>query len=176
MFDLPTELEVLVRGIVLAAGALLWVLLLVRVVGLRSFSKMTAFDFVATVATGSLLATAATASQWTEFAQVGIAVFAVMGVQAALAILRKASGRARDLLGNTPILLMRDGVFLEDALNKSRVAREDVLGKLRAANVLDINQVRAVVLENTGDISVLHGGELNEEVLGGVKGIDANPV
>jgi uncharacterized membrane protein YcaP (DUF421 family) len=173
MFGVPNEWDVLVRGVVLTITALLWVLLVVRVVGLRSFSKMTAFDFVATIATGSLLATAATATRWPDFVQVGIAVLALMAVQAALAGLRKASGTARDLLGNTPILLMRDGRFLDDAMRSARVAREDVLAKIRGANVGSISAVRAVVLETTGDISVLHGGDPDQALLEGVRGADS---
>lgn len=170
MFDLPEGWDVIVRGVVLTVAALLWVLLVVRVVGLRSFSKMTAFDFVATVAMGSLLATAATATRWSDFVQVAIAVVALMAVQAALAALRKASDAAREVLSNTPILLMRDGEFLEDAMRKSRVARNDVLAKIRAANVSSISDVRAVVLETTGDISVLHSGEVDQDLLDGVRG------
>ncbi|KPF64566.1 DUF421 domain-containing protein [Porphyrobacter sp. AAP60] len=175
MFVEPNEMDILARAVLLTAGALLWVVLLVRMVGLRSFSKMTAFDFVATIATGSLLATAATATSWSGFAQVAIAILALMAVQAALSALRKASRTARELLGNTPILLMRDGVFLDDAMRTSRVAREDVMAKLREANVTDLKAVRAVVLENTGDISVLHGGELDPELLQGVRGAAQAP-
>lgn len=175
MFDLPTEMDILARGAVLTAAALVWVLLLVRVIGLRSFSKMTAFDFVATIATGSLLASAATATRWGDFFQVIIAIAALMAVQAALSALRKTSDKARHLLGNTPILLMRDGKFLDEAMRTSRVAREDVLSKIRGANVRDISTVRAVVLENTGDISVMHGAELDQEVLEGVRGSGADP-
>ena len=65
MIELTEPAASLVRGVVLAAGALFWVLVLVRIVGLRSFSKMTAFDFVATVAIGSLLASAAAATAGT---------------------------------------------------------------------------------------------------------------
>lgn len=172
MFDLPDGWDAIVRGVVLTVAALLWVLLVVRVVGLRSFSKMTAFDFVATVATGSLLANAATATRWSEFVQVVVAVMALMAVQAALAALRKASGTAREVLSNTPILLLRDGQFLEDAMRISRVARDDVLAKIRGANVSSISDVRAVVLETTGDISVLHGGMLDQDLLHGVRGAD----
>lgn len=172
MFNLPDEWDVIVRGVVLTVAALLWVMLVVRVVGLRSFSKMTAFDFVATVATGSLLATAATATRWSDFVQFAVAVLALMAVQAGLAALRKTSNTAREVLSNTPILLMRDGEFLEDAMRKSRVARNDVLAKIRSANVRSISDVRAVVLETTGDISVLHGGMLDQDLLHGVRGAD----
>jgi uncharacterized membrane protein YcaP (DUF421 family) len=176
MFELPIALEIIARGVSLTAASLFWILLLVRIVGLRSFSKMTAFDFVATIATGSLLATAATSTSWGGFSQASIAVVALMAIQAMLASLRKASPSVRRTLGNTPVLLMRDGEFLDDALRRTRVAREDVMAKIRAANVLDVCNVRAVVLENTGDISILHGRTLNEDLLRGVQGSDIGTV
>lgn len=169
MFDLPSWIEVAARGLLLSAAGLLWVLALVRIAGLRSFSKMTAFDFVATVAMGSLLAAAATASSWPSFAQVIVALAALLGVQALLAWLRSRSSRLREFIGNTPVLLMEDGRFCEAALKRTRVAREDVLAKIRAANALDLGDVRAVVLENTGDISVLHGETLDADLLSGVR-------
>lgn len=171
MFGLPISLEIVARGLLLTTAALLWVVALVRVVGLRSFSKMTAFDFVATVAMGSLLAAAATASSWRAFAQVAVAMLALLAVQASLAVLRRRSDRLRDLIGNTPVLLMENGVFCEKALRVTRVAREDVLAKIRNANALELSDVRAVVLENTGDISVLHGPEIDEQLLHGVRRI-----
>lgn len=172
MFDLPIPLDVLVRGVVLTIAALLWVVALVRVVGLRSFSKMTAFDFVATIAMGSLLATGATAVSWEAFAQVTVAMVAVLAVQAVLAVLRRRSAKLRDFIGNTPTLLMENGEFCEPALRQTRVAREDVLAKIRTANALKLTEVRAVILETTGDISVLHGDAVDEEILEGVKRIE----
>lgn len=169
MFDLPISLEVLARALVLTTAALLWVVALVRVFGLRAFSKMTAFDFVATVAIGSLLAAAATAASWAAFAQVMVALVALLAVQASLAVLRRKNQRLRDLIGNTPVLLMENGEFCEAALRATRVAREDVLAKIRTANALKLSDVRAVILENTGDISVLHGGAVDEDILEGVR-------
>lgn len=47
---------------------------------------------------------------------------------------------------------------MEGSLRKARMTVEDLRGKLREANVLERAEVRAVVLETTGDVSVLHGG------------------
>ena len=48
-----------------------------------------------------------------------------------------------------------------------------MIAKLREANVIDFSQVKAVVLESTGDISVLHTSnddiELNNDLLEGVR-------
>ena len=49
------DLDLLTRILVLGPIALVIVLAATKIVGLRTFSKMTAFDFVTTVAIGSLL-------------------------------------------------------------------------------------------------------------------------
>ncbi|MBC2777157.1 DUF421 domain-containing protein [Parasphingopyxis marina] len=168
MFGLPPEYDLIVRGLVLTAVVLAWVLLLVRILGLRSFSKMTAFDFVITVATGSLLAQAGTASQWKPFAQTLIVIAALFLLQFLIAKARQSSDRVEGIIDNTPRLLMRDGRFIDAALDETRVSRSDIFAKLREANVLHLAAVRAVVLETTGDISVLHGDDLEDELLEGV--------
>ena len=169
MFGLTSALDVLARSAALTTVALLWVAVLVRIVGLRSFSKMTAFDFVATVAMGSLLAAAATVSSWSAFFQATLAMLFLLIAQWVLALLRIRSARLREAIANTPVLLMENGRFCEEALRRTRVAREDVLAKIRGANALSLGAVRAVILENTGDISVLHGDAVDEAILEGVQ-------
>ncbi|APE44356.1 DUF421 domain-containing protein [Sulfitobacter alexandrii] len=169
MFTDITALDVLLRGTVLALIGLAWVVICVRVIGLRAFSKMTSFDFVTTVAIGSLLAGSVQATDWSGLSQALIAIAALLGIQYAVSRLRSRRNDFEGVIGNRPALLMRDGQFLEDALTRTRTTRSDVIGKLREANVLHLGEVRAVVLESTGDISVLHGKELDEVLLEGVK-------
>lgn len=165
MFVLQTEIDIVLRGLILGAIALVWVVVLIRVVGLRSLSKMTNFDFVMTIALGSLIAGAAQSTEWTGFFQALVGMVAMFVTQVAASRLRKASDRFETLVSNEPQLLMRDGEILHDALKACRVAEDDLIAKLREANVLDMSEVRAVVLETTGDVSVLHGDHLSEEVL-----------
>jgi uncharacterized membrane protein YcaP (DUF421 family) len=57
------------------------------------------------------------------------------------------------------------------------MTRSELRAKLREANVLEWSQIRAVVLETTGDVSVLHGDEggtpLDPSLLEGVDGVEA---
>jgi len=160
--------DIVARGIVLPAVALTWIISLVRLVGLRSFSKMTNFDFVTTVAQGSLLAGASQASSWSAFAQALIAMAALFAVQYALALARQSSNKFESTLQNRPVMLMENGEILEDALAECRVAKDDLFAKLREANVLRMADVRAAILETTGDVSVLHGDRISDDVLRGV--------
>lgn len=172
MFTAAPILDVLLRGLILTALAMFWVVMLVRVNGLRSFSKMTNFDFVMTVAVGSLLAGASQSTSWAAFAQSLAAMAALFIVQYVMARLRKASDTFETLIQNQPVVLMRNGKIFDKALIKTRVARDDLIAKLREANALDFSEVRAVILETTGDISVLHGDKCAEDLLQGTKRID----
>lgn len=169
MFTAEPTLDVFLRGLVLTSLGMVWVVMLVRINGLRSFSKMTNFDFVMTVAVGSLLAGVSQSTDWSAFAQTLTAMAALFLVQYASARLRKASSRFETLVQNSPVVLMRDGAIIREALSSTRVAEDDLIAKLREANVLDLSQVRAVILETTGDVSVLHGDMLAEDLLQGTR-------
>ncbi|MFW5642008.1 MAG: DUF421 domain-containing protein [Roseicyclus sp.] len=153
----PPLADALLRGALLSVLALLWVVVLARIVGLRSFSKMTTFDFVMTVAMGSLVAGASQATQWTQFGQALAAMAGLFAVQWAIARGRHLSDGFGDLVQNTPVILMRDGEICDAALSATRVARADLIAKLRQAGVAEMADVSLVVLETTGDISVLTG-------------------
>tara|TARA_Y100000814_G_scaffold57304_1_gene35524 strand:+ start:2262 stop:2783 length:522 start_codon:yes stop_codon:yes gene_type:complete len=171
MFTSYPMLDVILKGMLLTAMGMVWVVVLVRINGLRSFSKMTNFDFVMTVAVGSLLASASQTNNWEAFLQAMIAMATLFLVQSVTARMRRQSDTIEAVMQNTPVILMRNGQIIESALAETRVARSDLMAKLREANVLDIQQVKAVVLETTGDISVLHGHHCADEILEGTRSI-----
>jgi len=151
-------------GLVLLSAALMLVVVIavIRVVGLRSLSKMSSFDFAVTVAIGSILAS--TVATPTPVANGALAVAGLLGMQAVIAKLRRST-LLHAVFDNDPMLLMSDGEFLPEALSACRITESDVVAKLREANVLNLSEVRAVVLETTGDISVLHGDVAVDDIL-----------
>ena len=161
------------RILVSTVGVYAAVILFIRLNGLRSLSKMSSFDFAVTVAIGSAVAsTVLSASVSLAEGVVGLA--ALILCQRLLSRARASAG-ASALVDNTPVVLMVGTRMLDDALERTRVTREDVLGKLREANVIDLAEVHAVVLEATGDISVLHGSDgkrLDPRLLEGVSGAE----
>ncbi|MCP1200865.1 DUF421 domain-containing protein [Notoacmeibacter sp. MSK16QG-6] len=169
MFVSDPLVDAIFRGVILSIIGMLWVIALVRINGLRSFSKITSFDFVMTVACGSLLAGCAQADSWAKLAQNMAAFVGLFAIQHLLARLQYRSSRFAKLIGNTPLILMRDGKIDHDALRIARVTEPDLRAKLREANALEKDQVRAVVLETTGDISVLHGESMDMLLLKGLR-------
>ena len=160
-------------AVIVVATTAIFVLTIVyvRVVGLRSFSKMSSFDLVMTLAVGSIVASVAvTPSLSVVEGAVGIA--SLFLIQLVVAILRRRDRFSR-VIDNEPLLLMAGPRVLHDNLRRSRVTQSDLVAHLRDANVLDRSQVRAVVLETTGEMSVLHGdAPLDPSLLEGVRGAD----
>ena len=149
------------------------IILLTRVNGLRSFSKMSGFDFAMTIAIGSLFATTIV-TQTPPMLQGITALATIFACQRVVAFLRTQEGSFRRLIDNEPMLLMDGATVLHENLEKVRVTEKDLYGKLREANVVNLKQVRAVIFESTGDISVLCSlpdadDEISEEVLMGVQ-------
>lgn len=154
-----------------AALIFLWLLLTVRVTGLRTFSKMASIDFAVTIASGAVLATTITASS-TSVIQGAVALTMLFGIQVVLALVRRRRALS-SVIENQPLLLMAGEQFQHDNLRRARVSTDDIKAKLREANVLRYADVQAVVLETTGDISVLHGDEVLElDLLDGARGAE----
>ncbi len=81
--------DAVAKGFLLSGLGLFWIIFLVRIVGLRSLSKMTNFDFVMTVATGSLLAGASQSDEWSDLLQTLTAMASLFGVQYSVAAMRQ---------------------------------------------------------------------------------------
>ena len=54
------------------------------------------------------------------------------------------------------------------------MSRSSVIEKLRASNVGSMEEARAVVLETTGDLSVLSSEPMDDRLLEGVEGFEAS--
>ncbi len=133
-----------------------------RISGLRSFSKMSSFDFAITVAIGSLIASVGLTSSSLVTGVVSLGT--LFGAQAGIALLRRVAQFSK-VVDNEPLLLMAGGRMLSDNLREARITEDDVRAKLREANVLNYEELRAVVLETTGDVSVIHGeGKLDLDI------------
>ncbi|WP_010230879.1 DUF421 domain-containing protein [Gillisia marina] len=145
-----------------AVGIYLAVIIFTRLAGKRSFSKMSSFDFAMTVAIGSIIASTVL-SKSVSLLQGVVGLAMVYILQISIAILRRSSN-VEKLIDNSPLLLMDGTRILHENLKKARVTESDLRSKLREANVLELSQVRAVVFEATGDISVLHSTDENEEL------------
>lgn len=164
----------LVMVVISTVAIYLAVIVYTRIAGLRSFSKMSSFDFAITVAFGSLMATIAVSPSATlSQGLIGLGVLYLL--QTTIGALRRRSS-FQQVVDNQPRLLMAGTEILEQNLHDARVTEDDLRAKLREANVIHPGQIRAVVMESTGDIAVLHadpdGPDLDLDLLQDVRGVE----
>ena len=137
-------------------------LLIIRFYGLRSLAKMSSVDFASTIAIGSILASVAINGN-TSLLKGAVSIFTILGFQQIFSFFKQRSKRVNKIAENTPVFLMEGSTILHENLRKSGVTQDDLMAKLREANVVKLTEVKAVVFETTGDVSVLHG-EKDKEV------------
>lgn len=154
----PLTLKTIVQMCVAAICIYLYIMLITRVTGKRTFAKMTSFDFAVTIAMGSILADAVN-KPVSSLMPAFLSLVLLAALQALFAKITSKSDKAQKIFTNTPILLMKHGEIFEENLKKALLSRADLMCKLREANVLQLSQVKAVIFETTGDISVLHSTE-----------------
>lgn len=161
----------LVAIVLTAIGIYFTVIILTRIAGKRSFSKISSFDFAMTISIGALIATTIL-SPSVSLLQGVVGLTAIFILEIISSSLRKFSFY-RKAVDNSPLLLMKGPEILEENLKKVKITKADLFANLRQANVLRLSQVKAVVFENTGEISVLHTSaeniELEELLLDDVK-------
>ncbi len=141
---------------VLIVGILAYVALIVllRVFGKRTLSKWNAFDFVVTIALGSILASV-TLSKTVPLIE-GISAFLLL--IALQFIITKLSVRfdfIKNIIKAKPTLLLDKGEYLPDTLRRQRVDESEVRAAVRAAGFAAIEEIEAVVLETDGTFSVV---------------------
>ena len=134
--------------------AYLALVLLLRISGKRTLSKMNAFDLVVTVALGSTLATVLLSSSVALVE--GLLAFALLiFLQFAVTWLSVRSSTFRTLIKNEPRLLFYDGKFVREAMRAERMTEEEVEASVRQQGIADFGEVGAAVLETDGSVTVV---------------------
>lgn len=127
------------------AFALIWVVL--RVVGKRELSQLSAFDFVILVVLGDLVAEGVVAEDTSlTGAVIAVATFGLLTVALSWLSWRLPS-RARPLFEGTPTLLIKDGELIEEALRIERLEINDLHEAARADGIRDLKDIEWAVLE-----------------------------
>ena len=134
--------------------AYICVVVLLRASGKRTLSKMNMFDFIVTVAMGSVLATI-TLSHDVTISE-GLAAIAVLiASQFVVTFLSVRSERFKHLVKASPSLLFHGGQWLRPTMRHERVTEEEILAAVRMSGFEDLSDRIAVVLETDGSLTVI---------------------
>lgn len=126
----------------------------IRLNGKRSVSKMNNFDWIVTVAIGSLIASAIGFDSVTILdATLAIAVLLLM--QRSLTSWMARSDRVESVVVATPTALVLDGALRRDAMACERVSEAEVLSAIRHAGLSGPDDCFAVILESNAEFTVI---------------------
>lgn len=152
-----------VVGIALSViGFYFCLILFTRIVGLRSFSKLSSYDLAMTVGIGSILASTVL-SESTSLLQGVFAIGMLFTLQAVLSIIRRKFKPFKALIDNQPIILMANGAYLYDNLKKAKLSENDIKQILRKNGIKSKSEVFAVIMETTADISVIKSSDTSPD-------------
>ncbi len=152
-----------VVGIALSViGFYFCLILFTRIVGLRSFSKLSSYDLAMTVGIGSILASTVL-SKSTSLLQGVFAIGMLFTLQAVLSIIRRKFKPFKALIDNQPIILMANGSYLYDNLKEAKLSENDIKQILRKNGIKSKSEVFAVIMETTADISVIKSSDTSPD-------------
>lgn len=145
---------------ILLIGPLAFIILVIalRSSGKRTLSKMNAFDFVVTVALGSLFATVIINKEITLI-EGGAAFVVLVAAQFAITFISVRSDRFEQFLKAEPTLLYRHGEMLTESLRRVRVTEREVETIARRRGLPNLDTVSAVILEADGSFSVIESSD-----------------
>lgn len=129
-------------------------LLAVRVAGRRTLAQMSGFDIVVTIALGSLLATTAV-SRDVSYLRGAVALVTLLSLQVVVAALRRRFTVLERILEFQPeVVAERGEVRLPRSPFGAQLNENELFSMLRKKGVFDLSEVRVVVLEPTGGVSI----------------------
>ena len=150
MNELPISflLEVIFRVVVM----FLLLLILLRLAGKRGVKQLSVFEMVIIIALGSAV------GDPMLYENVGllpgiIVIIMVIILYRIITVLAAKFKPLERLIEGQPKLIIKDGQFVLDSLNKEHLAQDEFYSQLRLKSVEHLGQLKYAYLETTGDIS-----------------------
>ena len=145
----------LLKTVVVGLACYATLIVMLRTSGKRTLSKMNMFDWVVTVAMGSVMAGTLT-SDGVSYAQGVVAFATLIGAQYVVTYLSVRYRGFERLVKADPTILYYKGRYLEDAMRRERVPRSEVLGAIRQSGQGAPAEIAAVLLESSGELIVMN--------------------
>ena len=149
---LDEDVGAAVTTILSSAAVFVGLMLVLRTMGKRELSEMTAFELVMLFVIGDIVAEAVISEDTSLVgALVATATFAVLTVL--LSWLSYRWPRSRSVIEGVPCLVVVDGVPDADVMRRERVTVDDLAEAARAQGIRDLAEIRLGLLEPNGSFS-----------------------
>jgi uncharacterized membrane protein YcaP (DUF421 family) len=137
-----------------AIALYVFVVFVMRVVGRRELSSLTAIDLVLLIVLGDAIQQGLTQDDYSVTgAVIVVSTFAIL--QVGTSYLGFKSRRARSILEGQPLVLIEDGTLIEGNLRRQRLTPDDVAEEMRLQQILSFADVEWAILESNGRMSFI---------------------
>lgn len=143
-------MDIALRAIFLYA----FVVLLMRVMGRRELSSLSAVDLVLLIVLGDAIQQGLTQDDYSVTGAI-IAISTIAALQVGISYLSFRSRRARRILEGEPIVIIQDGKLIERNLRRERLAEEDVAEEMRSQQIGSVEDVQWGIVESNGGMSFI---------------------
>ena len=157
-------MEIIVRATVVYF--FLWAV--ARGTGKRELSQMTAFELILLVTMGDLIQQGVTQED-TSLIGASLAVGTMAGWILLFSVLGHRFGRLRPVLDGVPLVVVRDGKVIEEALKLERFTMDELKEEARGQGIADLGDVALGVMEPDGRMSFIKSPEGDDDQLGSQK-------
>lgn len=135
-----------------------FLLITVRVLSRRPGAQLTPFEFVLIFLIGGVVILATAGDDRSEINSV-CAVMAVGLLHRLISKLKQRFPRFGRLVDGTPLVLMKDGQWQTEVMNKMLLQDMDVMAAARTKGVKALQDTEYAVLERNGSISIIEPGK-----------------
>lgn len=151
LFDLWQDIQ---SVFITAVCAYILIIVMLRLSGKRSLSKLNIFDSIITIALGSILASIIITKSVTLMdGFVAVAILLIAQQIITLSSLRWPI--VEDLINPRPTIVFEQGDFIREKMKQSRITRDEIYAEVRQQGFICLDDVFAIVVESNGNLSVL---------------------
>ncbi|MFW5703549.1 MAG: DUF421 domain-containing protein [Patescibacteria group bacterium] len=144
----------IVRTIIIGTVTYIFLVFILRITGKRTLSKLNAFDFIITVALGSTVATILLSNEISLLEGLTALILLIL-LQLFITWVSVRVPWFRRLVTSKPVLVFQNGNYIEQHMKQARITKSEILQAARMQGIGSLEEVRAVVLETSGELSVL---------------------
>lgn len=140
--------------ILLSAASFAVLFILTRLMGYRTISELSFFDYVIGISIGSIAAEMATNADLELYKGItAMVVYALFSI--AFQLIQLKSSHARKFISGQPIIIIEKGKIIRKNMKKARIELDDLISFARAAGYFNLSDIDFAVMENTGKISFM---------------------
>ena len=131
-----------------------FLMIIVRLLTRRPGAQMTMFEFVIVFLIGGVVILATVGSD-KSITNCAMAILTVGLLHSVVAWIKTRSPRIGAIVDGTPLVLLKDGAWVDEVMIGMKMAPEDIMAAARMKGIQSIFDVKYAILERNGTISII---------------------